>query len=128
LRQNPRTPNQPGMARASFADESLDGGGHVIAVTGELDLTGVGDLRRHVDAALAEGRARLVVDLSAATHLDSSALAELLTAHQRALGLRGGLALVVTSPAISRVLEVRGVDGLFTIARTRGAALAALGA
>jgi len=114
------------MARASFADETLDDGGHLIAVSGELDMTGVGDLRRHVDAALAEGRARLVVDLSSATHLDSSALAELLSAHQRALGLRGGLALVVTSPAISRVLEIRGVDGLFTVTPTREAALAAL--
>ena len=114
------------MAQTSFQDEVLDGGGHVIAVTGELDLTSVGDLRRRVDAALANGRPRVVVDLSGATHLDSSALAELLSAHQRALGLRGGLALVVTTPAIRRILEIRGVDGLFTIAGTRSEAYAAL--
>jgi anti-sigma B factor antagonist len=119
-------PCEPEMAETSFNDEVLDGGGHVIAVTGELDLTSVGDLRRRVDAALASGRPRVVVDLTGATHLDSSALAELLSAHQRAIGLRGGLALVVTTPAIRRILEIRGVDGLFTIAATRSEAHAAL--
>ena len=114
------------MARVSFDDENLDGGGHVVAVTGELDLASVGELRRRVDRALADGRPRLVVDLTATTHLDSSALAELLSAHQRAAGLRGGLALVVTSASIRRILEIRGVDGLFTIAATRDAARAAL--
>ena len=120
-------PYEPEMARASFDDEMLDGGGHVVAVTGELDLASVGELRRRVNRAFADGRPRLVVDLSAATHIDSSALAELLSAHQRAIGLRGGLALVVTNESIRRILEIRGVEGLFTLAATRAAAHAALG-
>jgi anti-anti-sigma factor len=114
------------MARARFDDEILDGGAHIVVVSGELDLTSTGDLRRRLEAALTQGRPRLVVDLSNVTHMDSSGLAELLSAHQRAAGLHGGLALVVSSPAIRRTLEIRGVDGLFTLAATRAEALAAL--
>jgi anti-sigma B factor antagonist len=114
------------MARARFDEETLEGGAHVVAVAGELDLTTTSDLRRRCDAALGAGSARVLVDLTAVTHLDSSALAELLRAHQRAAELRGGLALVVTSPAIRRTLQIRGVDGLFVIAGSRADALAAL--
>ncbi len=114
------------MARASFDDESLDSGVHIVVVAGELDLTTVGDLRRRVDAALDDGRTRLVIDLDGVTHLDSSGLSELLSTHQRTSELRGALALVVTSPSIRRILEIRGVDGLFTITATRAEACAAV--
>jgi anti-sigma B factor antagonist len=116
------------MARAHIDDETLDGGAHLVVVTGELDMASTGGLRRRCEAALLDHAPRLVVDLTAVTHMDSSGLAELLSAHQRAAGLHGRLALVVGSPAIRRMLEIRGVDGLFTIASTREDALAALAA
>jgi anti-sigma B factor antagonist len=99
---------------------------HVLVLTGELDLSTVGGLRRQVDAALERGARRLVVDLTAVTHMDSSGLAALLDALQLTRRAGGGLALVVTSRPIRRTLEIRGVDGLFTIAPTTEAAAAAL--
>ncbi len=114
------------MAPARFEDERLDEATQLVTVTGELDLTNVGDLRRRVDAALGDGRSQIVIDLREVTHLDSSGLAELITCHQRAVELRGGLALVVDSPTIKRTLEIRGVDHLFTVAGTREDAATAL--
>jgi anti-sigma B factor antagonist len=125
VRHNPHYPYESPMARARFDDQTLDGTAHLVVVTGELDMTSTGDLRRRLGTAFAH-HARVVIDLSGVTHLDSSGLAELLSAHQRALGLGGGLGLVVTSPAILRTLQIRGVDGLFEIAPTREAARAAL--
>ena len=114
------------MAPAVFEDETLDDATHLVRVSGELDLSNVGDLRRRVDAALTDGRTRIVVDLDQVTHMDSSGLAELITCHQRAGELRGGLALVVTSPTIRRTLDIRGVGHFFTIASSRQEAIAAL--
>jgi anti-anti-sigma factor len=114
------------MAPATFDDASYDGDVHVVAVTGELDLSNVGELRRRADGPLADRPPRLVIDLAAVTHIDSSGLAELLQLHQRARDLNGGLVLVVSAPAIQRTLQIRGVDALFTIATTRDEACDAL--
>jgi anti-sigma B factor antagonist len=114
------------MAPARFEEETLDGSTHVVAVSGELDLTNVGDLRRRVEAALTDGRQRIIVDLDGLSHMDSSGLAELITCHQRATELRGGLALVVTSPTIKRMLEIRGVRHFFKVTSSRDEASQAL--
>lgn len=107
------------MNDASFYDEALDASTQLLAVSGELDIATVGHLRRRIDAAFASGPPQLVIDLSGVSHMDSTGLAELISAHQRAMELRGRLVLVVTSPAILRTLEIRGVVGLFTVASSR---------
>ena len=114
------------MASARFDDEGLDGGAHIVAVSGELDATTVGGLRRRLDDALADDHPRVIVDLSGVAHMDSSGLAVLLTAYQRAASLHGDIALVVTSDSLRRMFQIRGVDALFTLTATREEARAAL--
>jgi anti-anti-sigma factor len=114
------------MAHVDLEEENLDEATSLVAVSGELDGTTTSELRRRVDAALAGGRTKIVVDLTGLTHMDSSGLAELISCHQRAQGLQGGLALVVPSTAVRRTLEIRGVNHLFTIVDSRADALAAL--
>ena len=114
------------MSPAVFEDETVDGSTHAIAVNGELDMSNAGALLRRIEEVLADGRARIIVDLSGVTHLDSSGLAALISAHQRAVERRRGLALVVGTQAIRRTLEIRGVRDLFEIAETREQALEAL--
>jgi anti-sigma B factor antagonist len=89
---------------------------HVLALSGELDLSNVAELRRRIDDAFAGSSGFVILDLSDVRHMDSTGLAELISAHQRAADLRGGLALVVTSRSIRRTLEIRGVARLFNIA------------
>ena len=107
------------MDGAHFDDEALDASTQLLAVAGELDLATVGDLRRRIEAAYATGAPQLVIDLAHVTHMDSTGLAELISAHQRAMELRGRLVLVVTSAAILRTLEIRGVVNLFTVVDSR---------
>ena len=114
------------MGHAQVDDQPLDGEAHLITVQGELDMASCPILRRRVDGALADGPARILIDLSRVTHMDSSGLAELISAQQRTHGGAGGLALIVTSTMIRRTLEIRGVSQLFTIADSREDALAAL--
>lgn len=114
------------MARAELDDENLDETTSVVGVSGELDVTTRSELRRHVEAALDGGRTKLVIDLSGLTHMDSSGLAELISCHQRAQSLNGGLVLVVPPGAIQRTLEIRGVNHLFTMVASRDEAVAAL--
>jgi anti-sigma B factor antagonist len=117
------------MDGAQFEDEALDASTQLLAVSGELDLTNVSDLRRRIASAFASGPPQLVIDLSGVTHMDSTGLAELISAHQRAQELHGRLVLVITSAAILRTFEIRGVVNLFTVVDSRSGAreLLALG-
>jgi anti-anti-sigma factor len=66
----------------------------VFRASGELDIATVPELRRHLEAALARGLSRLVVDLSEVSFMDSVSLATMIAVRQR-LGDDGRLALVV---------------------------------
>jgi anti-sigma B factor antagonist len=110
------------MDDAHFDDEALDASTQLLAVAGELDLSTVGQLRRQIESAFATGAPQLVIDLSGVTHMDSTGLAELISAHQRAMDLRGRLVLIVNSAPIMRTLEIRGVVNLFTVVDSRAGA------
>jgi anti-sigma B factor antagonist len=110
------------MDSAQFHEEALDASTQLLTVAGELDLSSVGALRRQIESAFASGPPQLVIDLSGVTHMDSTGLAELISAHQRAMDLRGRLVLVVTAAPIMRTLEIRGVVNLFTVVDSRAGA------
>ena len=69
---------------------------------------------------------QIIIDLSEVTHMDSTGLAELIYVQQRTAEVRGSLALVVTSPGLRRTLEIRGIDGLFTVTASAAEARAVL--
>lgn len=71
----------------------------IAELRGEHDASTCADLRRELDRALAAG-AGIVVDLSAAAYIDSSVIAELVRARQRAESTPGA-ALAVVAPANS---------------------------
>ena len=71
----------------------------IAELRGEHDASTCADLRRELDRALAAG-AGIVVDLSAAASIDSSVIAELVRARQRAESTPGA-ALAVVAPANS---------------------------
>ena len=116
------------MDGARFDDEALDASTQLLTVVGELDLSSVGKLRRQIESAFANGPPQLVIDLSGVTHMDSTGLAELISAHQRAMELEGRLILVVSSAPIRRTLQIRGVVSLFTVVESRDGARELLGA
>lgn len=105
-------------------DERSPLGGVVVAVYGDLDQYVAPELRDRLVAAVDGGTSPLVVDLSAATFIDSMTLGVLLGAHKRARTRGGDLRLVIPESEIRRIFEITLLDRIFVIARTREEAFA----
>ncbi|MCU1430401.1 MAG: anti-anti-sigma factor [Actinomycetia bacterium] len=74
----------------------------IVRVKGEIDLSNVDDIRNEVTARVASNIARVVLDLSATTYLDSSGIRLLFDLAERLQARRQQLALVVTDQALVR--------------------------
>src|SRR5579863_7917783 len=86
----------------------------VIAVEGELDLSTAPRLKWMMLDALQAGRSRLIVDLSRASFMDSTALG-VLVGVKRGLDAGERLAVVCPSSDILQIFEFAGMDGAFAI-------------
>jgi anti-sigma B factor antagonist len=73
--------------------------------------------------ALEEGHEELVVDLSLATFMDSTALGVLVGVN-RGLGVDARMAIVCPQGNVLKIFEFSGLDGMFTICPTVDEALA----
>jgi anti-sigma B factor antagonist len=104
-------------------DVRVDHDTHVVAVTGEIDLFTAPELKQHVLAAIGEGVATLVVDLSETTFIDSSSLGVLISAHRRLRARGGTLTVVCTQDAIVKTFRITGLDGVFRIVSSLDEAL-----
>lgn len=124
MRSGSDNTNSPSAKAPPFAVErrELDARTSVIAVSGELDLTTAPELKWALVDAIDEGCDCLVVDLSATTFMDSTALGVLVGVNR---GLDGGarLAIVCATPSLLRIFELSGVDGVFAISATLEQAL-----
>jgi anti-anti-sigma factor len=97
----------------------------VIAPVGELDLNAMNALAPRLDEAVAADYPRLILDLSAVTVLDSTALSAIVQAQHRFS--RRGRTLAVVAPhgsAAAVVLELTGLRSRFSVFLSRDAALA----
>lgn len=112
-------------ARTIVLDDSEDGVVTVI-IRGEHDIYTAPALRDRLDEAIGAGPKGVIVDLGAATFLDSSILGALLEARRQAL--ERGLGYVVClgeqpEPGVARILEITGLFPVFPVVRTRDEAL-----
>ena len=97
----------------------------VIAPRGELDLHAVRALAPQLDEAAAAEYPHLIVDLSAVTLVDSTALGAIMQLQHRFNGQ--GRALSVIAPpgsAAAVLLELTGVRSSFSVFPSRAAAMA----
>jgi anti-sigma B factor antagonist len=94
----------------------------VIAPEGELDMATAPALKRQLTEFLRGDHRGVVIDLSAVTFIDSTAVGVMVGA-QRALPEGQRLALVCSDPAVLRIFEITGLDGVFAIYPTAEAAL-----
>jgi anti-anti-sigma factor len=115
------------MGPAVFEGDEVGEFVQVVVVSGELDLSNASSLVRQVESAVHSGRNCVVIDLTGVTHMDSTGLAALIEGHRLTDARRGRLALVAQSESVGRTIEVRGLDRLFTIFRTREEAVDAVG-
>jgi anti-sigma B factor antagonist len=86
----------------------------VIAVEGELDLSTAPRLKWMLIDALEAGHSQLVVDLSLATFMDSTALG-VLVGVKRNLDEGARLAIVCARTNVLKIFEFSGMDGVLAI-------------
>jgi len=106
-------------------DEQVDPTTHVVTVRGEIDIFTAPEFKERIMAPIADDVARVVVDLTGATFIDSSSLGVLIGAHRRLRGRGGRLMVACDHPGILKTFRVTGLDGVFTIAPTVEEAIAA---
>jgi anti-sigma B factor antagonist len=85
-------------------------GWYVITVGGECDMNAAPSLSVAVEAAFRRGPSTLVIDLNAVTFIDSTAIGILLAARERLRRSGGTFEVVCSVPAVTRVLEIVGVE------------------
>jgi anti-anti-sigma factor len=93
----------------------LANGTFVVAAGGEVDLYTAPELEQALAGPLAEGTSQLVVDLSEATFVDSTALHVLLRAARQLDPDTGELIVVVPDPNVRKVFEITGVGRFFSL-------------
>jgi anti-sigma B factor antagonist len=110
-----------------FAIERRDLDPHtsIVAIEGELDLASAPRLKWMLLDALADGHSRLVLDLTLATFMDSTALGVLVVVN-RSLSADGALVIVCANAGVLKIFELSGMDGAFAILSTVAEALARL--
>lgn len=93
----------------------------VVAPMGEVDAYTVGAFRERVMEAVARRPPALIIDLSAASYLDSTGMAVLL---QAARALPKTVAVVSPRPRMTRLFEATGLAQCVRVTRTLAEALA----
>jgi anti-anti-sigma factor len=91
-------------------DQTRRGTTAVLALYGELDLTGCAELRAQIERALATGPDILALDLRGLTFMDTNAISLMVMTAQRCLATGRRLSLVRGGPQIDRLLMTAGLD------------------
>jgi anti-anti-sigma factor len=89
---------------------AFEEGTYLIAVYGELDISTVAELQRHLSSAEATDAREIVVDLSALHFMDSTGIRLLFEAHSRSRADGDRLRLLRGSPSVHRAVEICGLD------------------
>jgi anti-sigma B factor antagonist len=110
-------------AEITLHHEDPDDRTRVIAAAGEIHVSTANAVSEALNAALAEGRTSIVLDLTDVGFIDSTGLSVLLNCLRRITRSRGRLALVCTSPTVLRLFAITKLDTTFDIVATREAAL-----
>jgi anti-sigma B factor antagonist len=96
----------------------------VVTLPVEIDIANAGQVRDDLLSVLNRGAATLIVDMGGTTFCDSAGVNALVRAHKRATASGSEMRLVVSAPAVQRVLDITGVDRLMDIYPSVAASLA----
>lgn len=100
----------------------------VVTAAGTLDYSNSGDLGRILDSVLAGRAPQVVLDLDRVGHVDSTGLALLVTADERARALGGWLRLTGLTGQMLRLLRTTNLDRRLVLYDTLDEALGDSGA
>jgi anti-sigma B factor antagonist len=104
----------PRVSLLGIAVESLQSG-VVIRLSGETDLSTVGQLRDALDGQISGGVRQLTIDLSGLRFADSGSIRALTDAHLALKAQGGTLELIDPQPNVARILVLLGIDQVLTV-------------
>ncbi len=87
----------------------------MVTASGEIDLYTAPQLQSELSRLLRSDSDRVVVDLSEVEFCDSTGMNVLLAAMKRLRERGGSLELAAPRPAVRRILQVTGLDTVFTV-------------
>jgi anti-sigma B factor antagonist len=96
----------------------------VVTLPVEIDVTNADAIREELLAVLNQGAVLLVADMGKTDFCDSSGVSALVRVFRHAATSATALRLVVTTPAVLRVLSITGVDRLVDVYPSVAASLA----
>ena len=91
---------------------TVDHGHAVVHVTGELDMCTAPQLSVSLSAVLDQRPCELTMDLAGVEFIDSTGLTLLVRTSKKLEEHEGALLLTHPTPAVRKVLEIVGLDGL----------------
>ncbi len=104
-----------GLPASLVADVRLGTTGVSLTVRGEIDLHTAPLLRARLNEVTDLGEDVVVVHLDEVTFMDSTGLGVLVGAHKAQRAHGGTLELVCSAPRLLRILELTGLQQVFTI-------------
>jgi anti-sigma B factor antagonist len=96
----------------------------VVTLPAEIDVTNADATRDELLAVLSQGATLLVADMSKTVFCDSSGVSALVRVFRYAATCGAAIRLVVSTPAVQRVLSITGVDRLVDVYPSVAASLA----
>ena len=110
-------------SHVSISDEAIDSDTQLVRAQGELDLYAAPEFKRLLAETIESGKVRIVVDLTDAAFMDSTALGVLVEARSR-MEDRQAFLLAAPGAETRRALEVSGLDRHFNVRESVDEALA----
>jgi|SRR5580704_17342935 anti-sigma B factor antagonist len=102
-------------SEAQFEATVSEPGVPVLLVRGEIDVASAPEFHASLSDLIGQGPEIIIVDMSDVSFIDSTGLGVLVGAEKQMRDAGQALRLVVTQPQIIRLLELTGLDEVFTI-------------
>lgn len=99
----------------------------IVEPRGEIDAYTAPRFKEEMVRVMQEGKARLIVDLSKVSFMDSSGLGVLVSVLKRTRDLDGALRIVCSEERLLKIFRITGLTKVFDIDADLGDALAAAG-
>jgi anti-sigma B factor antagonist len=98
-----------------LTEQPLNDTSVVLRVVGEIHATTAPAFSERLNAAIAEGRTGVVLDLTGVEFIDSTGLSVLLNGLRRVTRVRGSMVIACANPTVLRLFEITKLDSTFDI-------------
>jgi len=98
-----------------LTEVELDERSVILRVVGEIHATTAPEFSERLNAAIAQGRTGVVLDLTGVEFIDSTGLSVLLNGLRRVTRVRGAMVLACANPTVLRLFEITKLDSTFDI-------------